>query len=172
MSKTPVQFKGLLKWAVVPPNSQPQKILDPKPGQENNSNYSIEVECSQEEYKALIKQGVSRMMVLRDDEYTGKTFIKIKCPKINGKFIGPDPKVVDINGDPVTVAIANGSEGVVSANIETFESKAGIKVVALRFHSVMVTKLIPFIREDYKNVIEANPNEGAEASLQDPDITW
>lgn len=169
-TKIPVQFKGMLKWAVVPPGSQPQNILDPKPGQEENSNYSIEVECSQAEYKDLIKQGVSRMTVLREDENTGKTFIKIKCPKVNGKFVGRDPVVLDTNGAPITVMIANGSTGIVSANIESFESKGGIKVVALRFHSVLVTNLIEFIRNE--PVVDANPNEAAEASLQDSDITW
>ncbi len=153
-TKTPVTFQGELRWVVVPPFSQPQTPLKPKPGQENNTHYSLEIECSQAQYNDLLKQGVSRLTVLRNDESTKKTFIRLRAPKINGKWTGPEPVVKNVDGSDVSVMIANGSEGIVSANIEIFQSKDGEKITALRFHTVMVTKLIPYVRQD--NIAENN----------------
>lgn len=160
MSKTPVEFKGELKWVVVPPHSQPQKPFDPKPGQENNSHYSVEVECSQKQYNDLIKQGVSRMTVLREDEETGKTFIRIRAPKVNGTYIAADPVVKKADGSDVDVMIANGSTGTVKADIESFTTKAGKTATALRFHTIEIDNLIPFVRNE-------NPHAEAEAHSQD-----
>jgi len=147
-TKTPVEFKGELRWVVVPPFSKPQKPMEFKEGQENNSHYSLQVECSDQQYKQLIKNGVSRTTVLREDEKTGKSFIRIRRPHVNGTYTLPDPIVKNLDGSAVDVLIANGSEGIVSADIETFESKAGKKVTALRFHTVMITKLIPYVRKE------------------------
>lgn len=163
MSKTTkkaVEFTGELRWVVVPPFSQPQKALEPKPGQENNTHYTVEVECSEQQYRDLIKNGVSRMTVLREDEKTGKTFIRIRAPKVNGTYIAADPVVTKADGSEVGVMIANGSTGTVKANIETFSSKSGKSVSALRFHSIVIDKLVPFVRNE-------NPNHAAEAYAQD-----
>jgi hypothetical protein len=152
-TKTPVTFTGELKWVMVPPLSQPQKHLK----KEKSSHYVLEVECSQKQYNDLIKQGVSRMTILREDETTGKTYIKIRCPKVNGTYVAPDPVVKDAKGDAITdVMIGNGSEGVVSADIETFTTKDGEKATALRFHTLTVTKLIPFERQAAENNDQSN----------------
>ena len=170
-TKTPVELKGQLRWVVVPPFSEPQKPMEFSPGQENNTHYSLEVECSDQQYKQLIKDGVSRMTVLKEDPETGKTFIRIKRPKVNGTYTALDPVVKDKNGDPLTCMIANGSEGIVSADIESFESKAGKKVTALRFHTVMVTNLIPWKTAEQlaKEKGEAIPQEVVNDVLNNDD---
>ena len=147
-TKTPVEFKGELKWVVVPPFSKPQVPFETQPGKENNSHFSLEVECSQQQYNDLIKQGVSRMTVLRSDETTGKTFIRLRAPKVNGTFTAPDPVVKNLGGSIVDVMIANGSEGIVAANIESYDTKAGKRATSLRFHTVVITKLIPYVRKE------------------------
>jgi len=155
-----VELTGVLRWASIPPN-QPQKVYEPKPGQENNTHYSIEVECSRELLFDLLDKGIPQTHKLNKDEETGITFLRVKCPKVSGGYLGKDPEVLDNDGNIVTVPLANGSEGTVSANIEFFTSKGGKEVSALRFYKVVVSKLIPYVRE------EPNPNEGLESSDQD-----
>jgi len=171
--KTPVEFKGEIRWAVVPPFSKAQTPFEPKAGQENNSHYSVEVECSQQQYNSLAKQGMSRMTVLREDEISKKTFIRLRSPKVNGTYTASDPVVKDSSGNPLTVMIANGSEGVVVADLETFTTKAGKTATALRFHTIMVTKLVPFTREENSPTAEAEAHSNDVGVLPTVDgVNW
>lgn len=148
MSNEKEVFKGKLRWASVPPNAarKPYEIDDKEP---NNCSYSIEVECSQEQFDGLVKKGIPRLTTLRKDDETGTTYIRLKSSKIKGDYTFPDPKVVDTNGNDLEHKIANGSEGIVTAEIAPIKGRKG---VALRLRSVMVTKLIKF--EDGDNDIE------------------
>ena len=162
-----VVLTGEIRWAVVPPYSQPQKVFKPKKGQENNTHYSIEVECDRDFHDELLDNGLSSLATLKKDDETKKRYLRLKSPKINGKWTGPDPEVVDSKGNPITVPIANGSTAEVHAKFERWTYE-GTNVVSLRFNKVVVTNLIEFVKE------EGNPNEQAEAHAQDlnPSESW
>lgn len=139
MSNEKVTFKGKLRWATVPPNvaRAPFEIDTNEP---DNCSYSIEVECSKGQFDELLKKGIPRLTTLRDSE-DGTTYIRLKASKVKGKYTFPDPVVVDTMGTKLEQKIANGSEGIVIAELSPIKGKKG---TALRLKSVMVTKLIAF----------------------------
>lgn len=150
MSNEKVTFKGKIRWASVPPNAAraPYEIDASEP---DNCSYSIEVECSKSQFDELLKKGIPRLTTLRDSE-DGTTYIRLKASKIKGKYTFPDPVVVDSTGAKLESKIANGSEGVVIAEVAPIKGKKG---VSLRLKSVMITKLITFETDDVAELLSA-----------------
>lgn len=141
----PIQFKGLVRWASVPPNPArmpPKDYINPLAPK--NSSYSIEVECSKVMFDKLIKAGIPKLTQLKEDEATKKTYIKISAAKvrrIDGEDITfGDPFVVDAGRRHFPEAIGNGSEAIVIA--ELAQAKKG-KV--LRLKGVQVLKHVPYV---------------------------
>lgn len=160
-----VKFKGELRWASVPPNP-PRKPYEIDPNQPNNCSYSIEVECSKEKFKELQKAGIPRLTTLREDE-RGKTFLRLKASKIKGDLEFKDPFVIDKNGVAVTSKIANGSKGIVIANLAPIKGRSG---KALRLVGVQVLDLIPYENTEgnkYKDYLELDPASGYMDNSQD-----
>lgn len=138
------KFKGLVRWASVPPN-EARKPYEINPAEPENTAYSIEVECSTEQFNALVKKGIPKLTELRTDEETGKTYIRIKASKVKGKYTFPDPKVVDSAGNALNKKIGNGSECVVVAELSPIKGRKG---VVLRLKAVQVLNLIEFGEDD------------------------
>jgi hypothetical protein len=165
MTNETVTFKGKVRWASVPPNParKPYEIDSSEP---DNCSYSIEVECSKEQFKDLQKKGIPRLTSLREDE-DGTTYIRLKSSKIKGKYTFPDPTVIDVNGEKLEKKIANGSEAIVKAELAPIKGRKG---VALRLRAVMVTKLIEFANnsDDVNDLISmASPSVLEESYAQD-----
>lgn len=161
--KVPVKFKGELRYANLPPRpaQKPQEVDLKEP---NNCSYSVLVECSKEKFKELQKAGIPALTKLNEDEETGKTFIRIRATKIKGDMEFKDPEVKDKYGDPVTVSIANGSEGIVIAELSPIKGRKG---KALRLIGVQVTNLIPYEGgglSKYADLLEIEEKTEQEAS--------
>ena len=157
MTNETVTFKGKVRWASVPPNPA-RKPFEIDTNEPDNCAYSIEVECSKEQFEELKKKGIPRLTELKTDEEDGKTYIRLRSSKIKGQYTFPDPTVVDINGQKLEKKIANGSEALVKAELGTLKGRKG---VVLRLRTVMVTKLIEFNdnTSDINELLaEANPS--------------
>lgn len=158
-TRTPVKFKGLCRWANIPPNAA-RKPFTIDPAEPDNTNYSIEVECSEEQFKKLKKEGLSSLTQLKTDEETGKTYLKIKATKQKRDMIFADPFVVDINNTPYTSMLANGSEVVVIAELE----KEPGKYTALRLKGVQVINGIEFVKKNpYADLLETANEDSSDA---------
>lgn len=160
-----VTFKGKIRWASVPPN-EARKPFEVSESEPDNTSYSIEVECSRAQFDELMKKGIPRLTSLRDSE-DGTTYIRLKSSKIKGKYTFPDPVVVDVKGNKLESKIANGSEGVVIAELAPIKGRKGC---ALRLKSVMVTNLITFDGED-KDISELLALADEQATSQSQDVT-
>ena len=161
-----IKLIGELRWASIPPNPA-RKPFEIDPKEPNNSSYSIEVECSKAKFAELVKLGIPKLTTLREDEETGKTYLRVRATKTKGDYTFPDIQVIDKHGQQVTTAVANGSKGTVVIEASPIKGRKG---VALRLKAVQVTDLIPFNgTKDYSNMfeIEANPHAEAEAHAQD-----
>lgn len=140
-----IKFEGQVKWATIPP----RKARGPGDEYKTDANrndlaYKIDVEVSEEKFKALKKAGIPKLTQLKEDEETGKTYMTLRASKVKTNPKGDDWEFDDIvavgpDGKPLTVSVANGSEAIVVASLEP--SKKG-KV--LRLKGVKVTKLIPY----------------------------
>lgn len=160
-----VTIVGELRWVKVPPFSQPEAQYKPKPGQENNTHYGLEVECDRDFHDELLEAGLSPMATLhkdKDNPDSKKRYLRLKSPKVNGKKTNlPDPVVVNTKGETITTAIGNGSKGEVYAQFERWKSQ-GEDVVALRFKKLVVTELVEYVKPE-----DSNPYEQEEAHSQD-----
>lgn len=138
-----VVFEGKLRWANVPPNAakKPYEIDEKEP---NNTSYSIEVECSTDNFNKLMKEGLPRLTSLKEDEQ-GLTYIRLKSTKVKCEYTFADPKVLDKNGNDLGKKIANGSEGMVVGSLEDIKGRKG-KV--LRLKAVQVSNLIEYENDD------------------------
>lgn len=160
-----VTLKGLCKWAKVLPG-QEQGPMEIKDGNQDNLDYSIQVECSEVMYNKFIKAGVSRQTELRTDDETGKTYINLKAAKQRtGKnkklIVFPDLKVIDINRKNVEEKIGNGSTVlciVELANVEIMKKAAK----ALRLKCVQVLDHIIYDdggADEYEHLLEGEAIE-------------
>jgi len=164
-----VTLKGKIRWANVPPNA-PKKPFEIDPARPDDTSYSIEIECPKAQFDELLGKGIPRLTTLRTDE-DGTTYIRIKASKIRGEYTFPDPTVVDSAGTKLEHKIANGSEGIVIAELAPIKGRKGC---ALRLKSVMVTKLIKFESADDVSELLAMANDQATSQSQDliPDDAW
>lgn len=152
-TKVPVKFKGLLRWANIPPQKA-KKPYQIDPEEPDNCGYSIEVECSDEQFKSLQKAGIPKLTEHREDEKTGVKYIRVKASKIKGDNEFGDPAVIDKYGKPLTQQVGNGSEGVVIAELTPIKGRKGS---ALRLKLVQVTNLVEYssdAAEKYKDMLE------------------
>lgn len=140
MSNEIVTFEGLCRWASVPPNAA-RKPFEIDPKEPDNCSYTIEIECPQAQFDALMKKGLPRLTELKTDEETGVTYIRVKATKKKGKWDFPDPGVVDTSGNKIQDKIANGSSAIVKAELAPIKGRAG---VAMRMLGIQVTNLIPY----------------------------
>ena len=169
-SKVPVTFKGLCRWANVPP----QKAKAPyqlNPEEPNNCGYSIEVECSDEQFAALKKAGIPKLTEHREDEKTGLKYIRVKSSKVKGEFEFDDPVVVDKYKRPLTENIGNGSEVIVVAELAPIKGRKGS---ALRLKLVQVLNLIPYegdAMSKYGDLLENNEVEAEEKSDEEVEVS-
>lgn len=161
MSNEKVTFRGKIRWASVPPNvaRAPFEVDASEP---DNCSYSIEVECSKPKFEELLKKGIPRLTTLRDSE-DGTTYIRLRSTKVKGQYTFPDPVVIDSTGTKLESKIANGSEGVVIAELAPIKGKKG---TSLRLKSVMVTKLITFETDDVAELL-ALADEQSTSQSQD-----
>lgn len=167
-----VSFEGEVRWASVPPN----KPRGPSPEYTTDTNrsdlsYSIEVECSESDFRALAKEyKLPKLMDIKEDE-NGKTFIRVKASKVKTNvnpakndgedFVFKDIPVINTDGTQVDVPIANGSQGLVRAAL--IETRNGH---TLRLLGVMIKDLIAYqASELFDDVVEQNPH--AEAEVHD-----
>ncbi len=177
-----VAFEGEVKWASIPPN-KPRgptgKYL--KKENKNNLSYSIDVECTEGEFKQLLSvYNLPPKTKLRKDEDTNKTYIKINClkrktnndpEKNHGQdHLFGDPVVVDAAGKLVTKAAANGSTADVRAKVIDNDGDHSLRLIGVRFLNLIEYTNNPF--SDVLDSIEApnpegNPYEAAEANSQD-----
>ena len=152
----PVKFKGMVKYAMVPP-TEARKPYEVDPAEPNNTGYSIQVECSEKQHKALLKAGVSGMTKLREDEETGKTYINLKASKVKGSITFPDPFVVGPSAKPFTESIGNGSVCNVFATLDTVK-----KGKALRLKGVQVLTHVPYVPtggvDKFKDMMDITPD--------------
>lgn len=127
--------------------------LEKKNAHPDDRSYSIQVECSEELHKKLLKAGISPLQALKEIE--GKNYIRIKgthtkiyvekttgAPKTT-RF--NDPEVVDVDGNKLDIntLIGNGSKVRVTAELAAFTGKT-LKV--LRLNKVEVLELVPYIK--------------------------
>lgn len=180
-----IDFTGEIQWATVPPNQARGKAAEYKTdANKDDTDYSISVECSRDEFAQLKKYKLPKLVQLNEDEETGKTYLKIKTSKTKTNldpnknhgqpYIFKDIPVLvrDESGTavPVTVPLANGSTALVRAKL--IETKTGH---TLRLTGVLVEKLIEYKRSSSSNpfsdlgveVADGNPHEGQEAHSQD-----
>lgn len=164
-----VVFKGEVRWATIPPRNPRGPSKDYKTDlNKDDLVYSIEVECSEKKFKALKKAGIPKLTELREDEETGKTFIRVKATKVKtnpkgDNYVFKDIISLDADGSPLEQSVANGSEGIVVA--ELIEGKKGKN---LRLKGVKITNLIPYEDEDDSSVYEALGVEKKE----EEDLPW
>lgn len=169
MSNEKVKFKGLVKWASVPPN-EPRKPYEIDEKEPDNTSYSIEVECSVAQFNELMKKGLPKLSTLREDEETGKTYIRVKASKVKGKYTFPDPKVVDIAGNKFEKKIGNGSECVVIAELRPIKGRKG---VALGLKAVQVLKHVAYEDDsDIDDMLEIHPHAEMTTHDVDDDNEW
>jgi len=173
MNNEKITFKGKVRWASVLPG-QARKPFEIDTNEPDNCSYSIEVECSKAQFDDLKKKGIPRLTELREDE-NGTTYIRLRSSKIKGKYTFPDPAVVDSNGAPITNKIANGSEGLVTAELAPIKGRKG---TVLRLRTVLITNLISFNDggNDVKELLaQVNPHALEEGYAQDlnpePDVS-
>lgn len=165
MSNEKVTFKGKIRWASVPPNAA-KKPFEIDTNEPDNCSYSIEVECTKSKFDELLKKGIPRLTALRDSD-DGTTYIRLKATKIKGKYTFPDPVVIDSKGGKIEQKIANGSEGVVIAELAPIKGRKGC---ALRLKSVMVTNLIVF-GNDGDDITELLALADEQATSHSQDVT-
>lgn len=155
---TLITFEGEVRWATIPPREPrgPSKdyVTD---ANRDDMTYSIEVQCSEERFKQLKRQGIPKLTELRgtgekasvteEDEKNGQTYIRLKAPryKTNAKSLGNpysyEPiKTFGVDGQPLEESVGNGSKAVVNAYLKP-NPRGG---VTLRLHSVRVTELVPY----------------------------
>lgn len=157
-----VKFKGTVRWVIVPPNSArkpPTKYIDPDAP--NDTTYSVEVECSKEKFKELIKMGIPPGTQLREDEEGGKTYIKVRASKVKrvkdketGEMVDmvfTDPFVKDKGGNDVNEPIGDGSEAIVVTELAA--TKRG-KV--LRLKGLQVLNHIPYVPKETNPIDKYN----------------
>lgn len=171
-----IKLKGKVKWASVPPNpprKPPADYIDPLAP--NNSFYSVEVECTQDQFNKLIKLGIPRLTALKVDEDDGKSYIRIKSAKtrrINGEDVSfSDPFIIDSNGVHFDKAIGNGSEAIVISELVPLK-----KGKALRLKGVQVLNHVAYEgrgnpTDKYKEFLEVNSSSPDEPSLVENDIS-
>lgn len=142
-----VQFEGIMLYANLPPRA-PAKGY-----QTEDTNYSVLIECSKEQFRELKKAGIAAGTKLKDfEDFTdkdgnalnvlgaeGKSFIALKSKKNPSE---DDVAVATEDGEEVTVSVANGSKGRVNALLIDVNNQFCKKV--LRLQSVVVTNLIEF----------------------------
>jgi len=174
MNTEKITFKGKVQWAKVPP-ATPDFGYEPEPGS-LDCFYRIDIECDQKRLDELKKRySLPSLTSLKTDQ-EGNTYIRVKSTKVRGDYNFPPPVVVDINGNPIEVKIANGSEAIVSVDVRPIKGRKGH---ALQLKTVLVTKLIPFNDgggDDFKDLLaQVNPNELEEGYAQDlnpePDVS-
>jgi hypothetical protein len=145
-----ISFDGEIRWASIPPN-QPR---GPSPEYTTNTNkndltYSVEVECSEEEFNQLTVYKLPKLISLKKDEETGKSFLRVKATKRktntdasrnNGvDYLFKDLPVVDKEGKMIKVPLANGSKALVRVGL--IEVKHGH---ILRLMGVLVTEVLEY----------------------------
>lgn len=162
----PIKFKGKLKYAVLPPRPARKaaaEYVDPK--NPEKSTYSVQVECTAEQFKKLQKAGIPKLTTLREYEGESETYIQIKATKVTGEYVFDDPIVVDKYGNLNTEEIGNGSTGVVIAELTT--GKGGKK--ALRLKAVTVLDRVEVHRDElgkYRDMMELDESEDPTVDLQ------
>lgn len=157
-----VYFKGQCRWACVPPRkARPPHKDGLKDENRDDLYHSIEVECDEEKFKKLKKAGIPKLTELREDEETGKTYIRIKATKVktmshkgkeNMEF--NDIQVVDKYKKPFTENIGNGS--VVNVAAELAPMKLG---TVLRLKGVQVLEHVPYQEQDFFEAVEEPEKE-------------
>lgn len=141
-------FRGEVRWATIPPRDPrgPSKdyVTD---ANRDDLTYSIEVECSEERFKQLKKAGIPRLTDLKEDENTGKTFIRLKAPKHKtnpaqpgNPYVYGNLQTFNSDGTPLTESVGNGSTAIVTAYLR--DNPRGGKT--LRLHAVKILNLIPW----------------------------
>jgi len=94
------------------------------------TEYSVEVECTDEKYKELVAKGVSPNTKLRINKDDGRTYIRVKAKDKNFKGEPNTIRVEDTEGNPVTSLIGNGSKCKVAASLISLDT--GMTVLQLK----------------------------------------
>lgn len=123
-------------------------------------NWSIQLRPdnkSLEMVQNLQKQGVKNNIKKDDDGY----FVTYRRPQqkmIRGKVIGFTPvEVVDKDGEPIDVAIGNGSDVTIKLEVYQHGTPGGGKSKAARLLGVRVDNLIPFVKE--KDIVDGREDQ-------------
>ena len=137
MASEEIVIEGRVMYANLPPR-QAQKGYESE-----DTGYSVQIEFTEEQFKALKKEGIPPLTQLK--EFDGVTYLKLKATKTkttkDGKFLEfADIPVLDTDGNAITDSIANGSK--IKALVSLDEFKPGKKVMRLR--AVVVTDLIVY----------------------------
>lgn len=155
-----IKFEGLIGWTNIPPQ---RPLTDDQ--DETKTYYTMQVECSKEQYDWLIKKGVSTNTKLRTHEKSGKTMIAVKANRTLRDMDFGELPVVDKYGDKVTKKVGAGST--VIAKVQLIPSNSKHCKYSLRLAAVMVLDLVEVVEEEKDPLADFKFEKKVEVSIDD-----
>lgn len=137
-------------------------VHKPQPKWESTDlEYSVKVECTEEQLKKLKAKGVSGKKEIKIDENDGRTYMRLNLDAVTADGKANTVSVVDSEDKPITALIGNGSKARVAASLIHFDS--GKAILVLRSskygYALKVTELVEYVAEP-KQVDTLDPNDG------------
>lgn len=149
-------LEGTVRYPIV---HKPQPKFSQSGKEEDKKlEYSVQVECTEEQFNKLKKKGISVSTKLRISPDDGKTYLTIRTAAVKTNGEPSTILVIDAFDKPITDLIGNGSTARVA--IQLINRSTGASVLRLRTaeygYGLKVINLIPYV----STKVAPNPDEG------------